>query len=335
MFVASRRAGPRRLSGNPSDACAVLQSRVNYKRKSAVWSVCFLAVWLTCSFLVGVIAVESALHIPRKPLEPADEALAQAIGARNNAAMNEVSIRAEDGIVLRAWILISKNGNGSAVILLHGQGDNRAGMLGNANIFLQRGYSVLLPDARAHGTSGGSIVTYGVEEKGDLARWYSWFQESQTPRCIYGLGESMGAAVLLQTVAKQPGFCAVIAESSFSSFREAAYIRLGEEFHAGAWLGRTVLRPAVEVGLIYARLRYGVNLALASPIKAVVPSHVPVFLIHGLSDTNIPPYNSERMKAANPALKLWEPAGAGHCGAAAAAPVEYESLVIGWLESHT
>ena len=299
------------------------------------WALSCLTVWLVSSVLIGIVAVEGALHIPGKPLEAADEELAHAVGLRNHAAMNEVAIRAEDGAILRGWSFIPQSGNGNAAILLHGQGDNRAGMLGNAELLLERGYSVLLPDARAHGESGGSIVTYGVEERGDLVRWYDWLEQSQDPHCIYGLGESMGAAVLLQTIAKEPGFCAVVAESSFSSFREAAYIRLGEEFHAGPWLGRTVLRPAVETGLVYARLKYGVNLALASPIKAVAASRVPVFLIHGLADTNIPPYNSERMKAANPAVKLWEPAGAGHCGAAAAAPVEYESLVAGWLESHT
>ncbi|MGO9796531.1 MAG: alpha/beta hydrolase, partial [Terracidiphilus sp.] len=133
-----------------------------------------LAAWLIASALIGIVAVEGALHIPRKPLESADERLAQAIGARNKSAMSEVAIRAEDGAILSAWSFIPLGGNGNAVILLHGQGDNRAGMLGNAELLLERGYSVLLPDARAHGESGGSIVTYGVEEKGDLVRWYNW-----------------------------------------------------------------------------------------------------------------------------------------------------------------
>jgi pimeloyl-ACP methyl ester carboxylesterase len=298
------------------------------------WALSCLALWLISSALIGIVAVEGALHIPRRPLEPADEEFAHAISARNHAAMNEVSILTDDEVTLRAWAFIPQGGNGNAVMLLHGQGDNRAGMLGNADLFLQHGYSVLLPDARAHGDSGGSITTYGVEEKGDLARWYKWLEQSQAPHCIYGLGESMGAAVLLQTIAKEPGFCAVVAESSFSSFREAAYIRLGEGFHSGPWLGRTLLRPAVEAGLIYARLKYGVDLATASPINALASSRVPIFLIHGLADTNIPPYNSERMKAANSAVQLWEPEGAGHCGAASAAPEEYERLVTAWFEGH-
>jgi hypothetical protein len=298
------------------------------------WAISCLAVWLISSALIGVVAVEGALHVPRKPLQHADEEFAHAISSRNLATMNDVDIRADDGVTLRAWTFIPQGGNGNAVILLHGQGDNRTGMLGNADLFLQYGYSVLLPDARAHGDSGGSVTTYGVKEKDDLVRWYNWLEQSEAPHCSYGLGESMGAAVLLQTIAKEPGFCAVVAESSFSSFKEAAYIRLGEGLRTGPWLGRTILRPTVEAGLIYARLKYGVDLAAASPINAVASSRVPIFLIHGLADTNIPPYNSERMKAANSAVQLWEPAGAGHCGAAAAAPEEYEQLVIDWLAGH-
>lgn len=319
---------------NVFGALTVPQSPVNRKRKFALWVSCCASVWLVSSAAIGIVAVEGALHVPRKPIESADVAFAKAISDREHAQWNDIAIPAEDGATLRAWSFIPDDGNSNAVILLHGQGDNREGMLSNADLFLRHGYSVLLPDARAHGDSGGSITTYGVEETGDLVRWYNWLEQSQAPRCIYGLGESMGAAVLLQTVAKQPGFCAVVAESSFSSFREAAYIRLGEGLHIGPWLGRTVLRPAVEAGLIYTRLRYGVDLAQASPIKAVASSRVPVFLIHGLADTNMPPFNSERMRTANLAVKLWEPAGAGHCGVAEAAPEEYERLIIFWFESH-
>jgi hypothetical protein len=207
-------------------------------------------------------------------------------------------------------------------------------MLGNANLLLQRGFAVLLPDARAHGASGGQIATYGVKEVGDLDRWYAWVKQSEAPRCIDGLGDSMGAAILLQTLATRPGFCAVVAESTFSSFREAAYDRLGQLVGTGAWTGRTVLRPALEIGLIYARLKYGVNLAHDSPEHGVEGSRVPILLIHGLKDTNLPPRHSEQIKAEDKAAVLWEPAGAGHCGAAATAPQDYARRVVGWFESH-
>jgi predicted alpha/beta-fold hydrolase len=207
-------------------------------------------------------------------------------------------------------------------------------MLGPADLLLRHGFSVLLPDARAHGASGGPIATYGVRETDDLHRWANWLEQSEPPHCVFGLGDSMGAAELLQSLSSIPDFCAVVAESSFASFREAAYDRIGQEFRTGPWLGRTLLRPVVEIGFLYTHWKYRIDLAHASPESAVAASRVPVLLIHGLADTNLPPRHSEEIKAANSAVVLWEPRYAGHCGASSAEPEAYERRVIGWFESH-
>jgi len=226
------------------------------------------------------------------------------------------------------------DGNGNDVILLHGQGDNRAGMLGPAEMLLRHGYGVLLPDARAHGVSEGRIGTYGVLEAEDIRRWFEWLARSDSPHCIDGLGDSMGGAELLRSLDAENGFCAVIAESTFATFREAGYDRLGQQLSTGSWLGRSVLRPALALGMAYARLRYHTDFRKADPANAVAGSHVAVLLIHGLADTNLPPRHSEIIKARNAAVVLWEPAGAGHCGASSATPVEYERRVVGWFSSH-
>jgi len=295
-------------------------------------------VWIVACSAAGIVATEWALHPGRRLLSPKLETQAQAIAERNHAKLTEVSVVADDGVTLRGWSIQPLHGNGDAVILPHGHTDNRAGMLGNAELLLGHGYSVLLPDARAHGASGGELATYGVKEAWDIRRWFDWLQQSQAPRCINGLGESMGAAQLLQSLRTAPGFCAVVAESSFASFREASYDRLGERLHAGAWAGRTLLRPAVEAGFLYARWKYDVDFEHALPESAVAASRVPVLLIHGLKDTNLPPRHSEEIQAhnssRNPPVELWEPANAGHCGAAGAEPEEFARRVIGWFASH-
>jgi pimeloyl-ACP methyl ester carboxylesterase len=144
----------------------------------------------------------------------------------------------------------------------------------------------------------------------------------------------MGGAELLRSLTVEKDFCAVIAESSFSSFREAAYDRLGQQFSTGPWLGRTLLRPALVAGMAYARFRYGIDFSVADPAGAVAVSQVPVLLIHGLADTNLPPSHSEMIRAVNPAVALWEPAGADHCGAMSTAPEEYERRVVSWFADH-
>jgi len=298
----------------------------------------FIGIWLVFCIAIGILATEMALHPGRRLLEPKAEAAAQAIALRNQAELAEVSVTAVDGATLRGWSIRPLHGNGDAVILLHGHTDNRAGMLGNAELLLRHGYAVLLPDARAHGVSGGALATYGVKEADDIRRWFDWLHRTESPRCIDGLGESMGAAELLNSLQAEPGFCAVAAESSFASFREASYDRLGEQLHAGAWAGRTVLRPAVEAGLLYARWKYAVDFAQASPMNSVAASKVPVLLIHGRKDTNLPARNSEMIRSHSaariPAVVLWEPSEAGHCGAAGVEPAEFERRVIGWFESH-
>jgi hypothetical protein len=302
------------------------------------WALALVALWLTLCAVIGIVAVEQALHPVRRALGPNAEELARAVAARNHAELTEVSVTAEDGATLRGWSIRPFDGNGDAVILLHGHADNRAGMLGNAELLLRHGYTVLLPDARAHGASGGELATYGVKEAGDVRRWFDWLEQAEAARCIDGLGESMGAAQLLESLRTTPGFCAVVAESAFASFREASYDRLGEKVHARAWAGRTLLRPAVEVGFLYARWKYGVDLGQASPENAAAASRVPVLLIHGKKDSNLPVRHSEaileRSGSRNPVVVLWEPAEAGHCGAAGAEPEEYGRRVMEWFAGH-
>jgi len=293
-----------------------------------------VATWLLLCAAIGIVAVESALHPGRLPVGMIDEQRAEAVAIAGDAVLGEEAIAAAEGAMLRGWKIQPYHANGDAVILLHGQGDNRAGMLGPAEMLLRHGYTVLLPDARAHGASGGAIATYGVLEADDVRRWFEWLRKSQTIRCVDGLGDSMGGAQILRSLDVERGFCAVVAESPFATFREAAFDRLGQQFSTGPWLGRTLLRPAFAVGLEYARLRYGVDLGRANPVQAVAASGVPILLIHGLADTNLPPRHSEMIKESSSRVMLWEPASADHCGASTAAPVEYERRVAGWFADH-
>ena len=116
----------------------------------------------------------------------------------------DVDLKTPDGAVLRAWFMRPKEWNGDAVILLHGVSDNRLGTYGYGKWLVQNHYSVLLPDARAHGSSGGELATYGLKEFDDIHHWVDWIETFEHPHCMFGLGESMGAAQLLQALPKEP-----------------------------------------------------------------------------------------------------------------------------------
>jgi uncharacterized protein len=286
--------------------------------------------YLLSSILLAVFLGEAAFHPQRAAI---DSAAAIRRADRIGASLQEVAIASTDGTQLRGWFLRPAHPNGDAAILLHGVGDSRQGMLGLAEMCLDRGYSVLLPDCRGHGLSGG-VPSYGVREADDVALWGEWLRSHAKPACLFGLGQSMGASILLQATGKLP-FRAVVAEAPFSGFRQIGYIRVGQFFGTGAWLGKIVLRPAVELAFLYGRMRYGVWLPDASPETAAASNRVPILLIHGLADTNIPVGESEKISARNPGcILLWRVPHAGHCGARGAAGAEFDRRVLEWFDSH-
>jgi fermentation-respiration switch protein FrsA (DUF1100 family) len=247
-----------------------------------------VCAYLLICIVAGIAIAEFALHPVRRAFNSASRDEGASHASDDDATLSEISITAKDGIALDAWLFRPEQWNGNSVIVLHGLKDNRVGMLDYADMLLLHGYSVLIPDARAHGESGGTVASYGFLETDDIRRWLDWITANQHPGCVYGFGESMGAAQLLQTLQVAPQFCAVAAECPFSTYRETAYDRVGQPLHLGPWVGRTILRPAVESAFLYARWHYGLNMEKVSPENSVAASKVSVLLIHGESDTNIP-----------------------------------------------
>jgi pimeloyl-ACP methyl ester carboxylesterase len=69
----------------------------------------------------------------------------------------------------------------------------------------------------------------------------------------------------------------------------------------------------------------------ASPEEVVAATHIPVLLIHGEIDSNIPVRHSRRIHARNLKTVLWEVPDADHCGAITIAPQEFEQRLLGWF----
>jgi uncharacterized protein len=283
--------------------------------------------------IAGILLAEVSLHLPKRQLGDGLEYRTRVL-RDFHADVQDVSIVAADGAVLRGWFVQPLDANGKAVLLLHGITDNRLGASGFGDYFLARGYSVLLPDSREHGASGGGLATYGILEREDVHRWVSWVRR-RSPGCTYLLGESMGAAIGLQATAVTPQLCAVVVESPYSTFREISYERLGRETGLGTFFWRTVGRPVIEVAILYVGARYDVNLPTAEPKAAVEVSRVPTLLIAGTEDRNIPPHHARELEAACAShCVLWVVPGADHGGASAVAPGEFWKRVGEWFGEH-
>ena len=290
-------------------------------RRSVWWALGLFGVLGCVCAISGVILCEAALHPPRRPVPELHDA-------------RTVEITSRDGIPLRAWLFSPASPNGDAVLLLHGIADSRASQAGFARMFVSHGYAVLVPDSRAHGESGGELATYGLLEAGDTHEWVSWLIEHQHPRRVFGVGESLGGAVLLQSLRLETRFSGVVAESSYATFEGVARDRLAEMLSLPLGLGRCLAAAPVWTGFIYARARYGLDFRRASPEAALARSTTPVLLIHGLADAKTPPEHSIILAAANSrTTTLWLVPGAGHCGAYAADAREFERRVLDFFQN--
>jgi pimeloyl-ACP methyl ester carboxylesterase len=282
-------------------------------------------VYVLASVAGGMWLAEMSLHTARRPIHYRDK-IRVLVAAQFHAELQDVEVQSQ-GAKLSAWYIKPQRDNGLAVVLLHGVTDNREGVSGYAQMFLAHGYRVLLPDARAHGESGGAIATYGVLERYDTRDWVEWLY-GQGASCVYGFGESMGAALIVQAEAVEPRLCGVVAESTFSTFREVAYDRFAQHGHVPLWLARLGASLPVEAGLIWTRWRYAVDLGEANPAEALSQSKVPTLLIHGTRDMNIRARHSIAMAKANPShTELWL-VNADHGGAVGIGPREFEAKAI-------
>lgn len=295
------------------------------------WLLFAFILYLALCLVGGIYLADGTLHPARRPLTENEAANFGDYARTLDANLTEVSLTTPDGVTLRGWEVHPRHDNGDAVLLLHGLGDNRVGMTGYAQLLLAHGFTVLLPDSRAHGVSGGALATYGLLERGDIHQWVDYLNARDHPRCVFGFAESMGAAQLLQSLETHPQLCAVAAESPFANFREIAYDRMGQPFHLGPWVGRTILRPLIEIAFLRARWKYHLDMQQISPEDSVAATTIPVLLIHGQVDSNIPVRHSRLIHARNPATQLWEVPAADHCGAISTSPQEFEHRLLSWF----
>jgi alpha-beta hydrolase superfamily lysophospholipase len=293
----------------------------------------FLLILLAGESLAGEGVGSGILHPRRRELTPELVAQADQAFARTGAARKDLEVTASDGVHLYGWTVRPAQANGDWVLLFHGVSDNRVGMIGQAEMLLRHGYSVVMMDARGHGASEGPMVTYGWLERSDTRALVAALASAGTLPAsahLFASGESMGAAVALQSAAVEPRIEAVVAESPFRNLREVSYDYAG--LRMSPLLGKTLLRPVAAVGLHSAEREGGFRAEDVSPERAVAARAFAVLLICGLEDHNIPARHTRAIYAAATGYKeLWLVPGAGHTQALGRAPEEFERRMISFL----
>lgn len=204
-------------------------------------------------------------------------------------AHEDFTVTTPDGVVLKGWLFTPKKAPRGVLVLVHGKDINRQHFVDAAERFVAQGLAVVAYDQRAHGASTGQYVTYGAREVGDLRlvidrALSAWGRELP----VVLVGESLGAAVALQTTAVEPRVRAVVAGAAFADLATVI------EDHAPGFMGV----KDVEEATLVAEREAGFLVADISPERAARSITVPALLLHGSEDRFLPLKHSLRILAA-------------------------------------
>ena len=236
--------------------------------------------------------------------------------------MQRVTLRTSDGLRLQGWF--APGAQRAAVILVHGGGANRMQLLDEACLFSRHGYGVLVYDSRANGESDGATVTWGDGEQRDVsaALDYVSARPDVDPGRIAVLGFSIGASSVAMATSGDSRARAVILYATWSSF-EAEIKQKFRRYGPLSWW------PA-----LYAMRGAGIephNIRPLDALKRISPR--PLLMIAGVLDDDTPVAIMQTLFAtAGEPKELWVVPRAGHGGVFAAAPAEYETRVVGFLD---
>ena len=236
----------------------------------------------------------------------------------------DVAFASGSGSQLRGWYVPGRRGVG-AILLLHGVHANRLAMLPRARFLHALGYSVLLPDLRAHGESTGDHTTFGALESRDARAAACLLRTLAPNERIAAIGVSLGGAATLLGSAPLP-VDALVLESVYPSIDRAARNRLH------TWLGPigSLIAPVLVRGLEPA---VGVRRDELRPIDRIAEVRVPVLMLAGSADRYTPMDESKALFARVAAPKeFWAVDGADHVDLYGFAPAEYERRVSTFLE---
>ena len=108
----------------------------------------------------------------------------------------------DDGVRIDAALLVPDgmppSGGWPAVMMFHGLGGRHSDLLPLAESYRAKGYAVLAPDARGHGTSGGYVSLDGPREVADVRTEFQWLaarpEVSDTQIGAWGISLGGGAA---------------------------------------------------------------------------------------------------------------------------------------------
>lgn len=288
--------------------------------------------WYLATILLLMFVIACGFHLSGMVIKPdakSRESILKSECEKGNMDMEaferlhkeEFKLMTQYGYELHGYFF-PNNASRKTVIICHGITVNLFCSVKYMDMFLKRGFNVLIYDHRNHGKSGGTNTTFGYYEKYDLKACTDWVYERCGSESVVGLhGESMGAAIALQNAAIDPRIAFCVVDCPFSDLAALLKYRLKVEYRLPSF-------PAMQLTDLFIRLRTGMRLKDISPIRDVTNIDAPVFFIHGMDDLYIPTQMSIDMYRAKKGIKmLYLAPNARHADSLVKNKDEYDKLI--------
>jgi dipeptidyl aminopeptidase/acylaminoacyl peptidase len=246
----------------------------------------FLGIILSYILFVGIFFTNKVMYIRKKTNEEILERETKLGHYKEDMyrklSKKELTIPSPLGYNIYGELIDVPSSN-RYMIFSHGVTQNTLNSIKYMNIFLERGWNIVLYDHRRHGKSGGKTTSYGFYEKQDLKAVVDWVREQATDEAVIGIhGESMGAATLLMYAGGlEDGADFYIADCPFSDLEEQLSYRLKSDFK----IPKQLIMPIANTFL---RLRDKYSISDVSPINVIENIDNPVLFIHSEPDDFIP-----------------------------------------------
>ena len=193
-------------------------------------------------------------------------------------------MESEDGLKLHAtWF--PQGDCKKVAICFHGYtSQGMKDYIGLSGYYFKNGYSMLLPDQRAHGESEGKYIGFGCLDRKDAFKWIQYIlKECGEDTEIILHGTSMGGATVLMTsslnLPKQVK--GIVSDSAFTSPKEVFSHVLKTMYHLPAF-------PLIQISNLMNCHFSGYGLDECNAAREVRNAKVPILFIHGSGDTFVP-----------------------------------------------
>ncbi len=238
-----------------------------------------------------------------------------------NVEYEEIKLLTKDNITLDAWFIKNPKST-KAIILCHGYPMDK-GNIFNLTAFLAKKYNLLYFDFRGMGKSEGFFTSGGHKETQDIEAGLE-FLNKRGFKDIGAYGLSMGGAAALMV--EQGKLKAIVADSPYADLKSV----LDDIFS----IFGIFRHPLLAVMNVYNKIIFGVTTQNVSPLKNIGKLEIPILIIHGDQDSQLPLSGSQKLHKENPKSELWIIKGADHCETSFVAGDEYDKRITNFFDKN-